>query len=52
MDKSSNVKNPEPCPACQGSGMFAKGCQLFPCPECGGTGIMPPEEPESSPVPS
>lgn len=37
-------KKSQPCPECQGSGLTAKGCNLFPCYTCSGSGEVNPDE--------
>ncbi len=44
MEKDTSTKDTKPCPECQGSGLTAKGCNLFPCYACSGSGEVNPDK--------
>ncbi len=43
MEKKTKSKSIQPCPRCHGSGLMAKGCNLFPCHICSGSGEFSPD---------
>ncbi len=44
MEKNTPPEDPKPCPECHGSGLTAKGCNLFPCHACSGSGEVSPDK--------